>query len=153
MKNLAIILARSGSKGLKDKNIKELAGKPLIAYTIEAAKASGVFSRVHVSTDSDEYAELSKTYGADVPFLRDEYLASDTASTWDAVSFVLREYEKRGQHFDTVCILQPTSPLREAEDIAEAYQMYAEKNADCVMSVCEMEHPPQWSMYFLKTEV
>ena len=84
-KLLAFIPARSGSKGLKDKNIKQFCGKPLMAYTIEAAKESGLFSEVFVSTDSEQYANIARQYGADVPFLRSEALASDTASTDDAV--------------------------------------------------------------------
>ena len=80
MRNLAVILARSGSKGLKDKNIKELAGKPLLAYTVEAAIESGKYDMVHVSTDSELYADIAKKYGADVPFLRDEKLAGDKSS-------------------------------------------------------------------------
>ena len=85
MKNLAIIPARSGSKGLPDKNIKPLLGKPLMAYSIEAAIASGVFDEVMVSTDSEKYAEIAKSWGAKVPFLRSEATASYTASSWDMV--------------------------------------------------------------------
>ena len=85
MKHIAIIPARSGSKGLKDKNIKLLAGKPMMAYTIEAALASGIYDCVHVSTDSGEYRETACKYGADVPFLRSEELAGDTAGSWDVV--------------------------------------------------------------------
>ena len=85
MRNIAIIPARSGSKGLKDKNIKELNGKPLMAYTIEAALESGIFDCVHVSTDSEKYAEIGRQFGADVPFLRDVKLAGDKSSTWDAL--------------------------------------------------------------------
>lgn len=89
MSNIAIIPARSGSKGLKDKNIKEINGKPLIAYAIENALATGIFQTVHVSTDSEKYAEIARSYGADVPFLRSEQMASDTASSWDAVKEVI----------------------------------------------------------------
>lgn len=98
MRNLAVIPARSGSKGLKDKNIKELLGKPLLAYSIEAALQSEVFDEVHVSTDSREYADLAQKYGADVPFLRNSDLSSDTASTWDAMKYVLKQYEKLGKN-------------------------------------------------------
>ena len=82
MKHIAIIPARSGSKGLKDKNIKELCGKPMMAYTIEEAVQSGVFDCVHVSTDSIKYADIAKKYGADVPFLREMEYATDSASVW-----------------------------------------------------------------------
>ena len=144
-RNLAIIPARSGSKGLKDKNIKELCGKPLLAYSIEVAQQSGMFQRIHVSTDAERYAEIARNYGADVPFLRDAQTSSDTASTWDAVRFVLEEYRKRGEEFGTVTVLQPTSPLRTAEDIVGAFGLFMEKQANMVSSVCEMEHSPLWS--------
>lgn len=140
MKNIAIIPARSGSKGLKDKNIKELCGKPLIAYTIEAAIQSGIFDCVHVSTDSAEYAVIAKEYGADVPFLRSKEYATDTASTWDTVKYVLNTYSELGKEFGMVTVLQPTSPLRTSEDICGAYHMFCEKDALSVISVCEMEH-------------
>ena len=98
MKYLAIIPARSGSKGLKDKNIKLLNGKPLIAYTIEAALTTKIFEEVMVSTDSSYYAELSRQYGASVPFLRKEELAKDNTSSWDVVKQVLEDY-KNGNSF------------------------------------------------------
>lgn len=142
MRNLAVILARSGSKGLKDKNIKELAGKPLLAYTVEAAIESGKYDVVHVSTDSEIYADIAKKYGADVPFLRDEELAGDKSSSWDALRFVVTEYEKLGKSFDTVTLLQPTSPLRDAKDIQNAFDIYESKNATAVVSVCEVDHSP-----------
>ena len=142
MRNLAVILARSGSKGLKDKNIKELNGKPLMAYTIEAAVASGKYDTVHVSTDSERYAQIARDFGADVPFLRSADLAGDRASSWDALRAVVKEYENRGKTFDTVTLLQPTSPLRNADDIRGAFEIFEEKQADSVVSVCEVEHSP-----------
>lgn len=142
MKNIAIIPARSGSKGLKNKNIKLLNGKPLLAYTVEAALQSGLFDCVHVSTDSEQYADIAREFGADVPFLREVELASDTSSTWDALRFVIKKYEELGQKFDTVCLLQPTSPLRDATDIKNAYQIFEKKKAESVISVCETEHSP-----------
>lgn len=145
MKNLAIIPARSGSKGLPDKNIKPLLGKPLMAYTIEAALESGRFNTTHLSTDSMQYAEIGRKYGAEVPFLRSQQSSNDAASSWAVVLEVLEEYERRGSRFDTVMLLQPTSPLRTAEDIHNAYQVMQEKHATTVVSVCEAEHPPIWS--------
>lgn len=145
MPNIAVIPARSGSKGLRDKNIKELMGKPLMAYTIEAAKESGLFDIVHVSTDSELYAQIAIQYGADVPFLRKLELSTDSSSTWDAMRFVIREYEKIGKVFDTIAVLQPTSPLRSKEDIVGAYKFFTEKKANMISSVCEMEHSPLWS--------
>ena len=90
MKHLAVITARSGSKGLKDKNIKLLEGKPLLVYSIEAARQSGKFDCIHVSTDSEKYAQIARKYGADVPFLRDAALATDTAGTWDVLRAVVQ---------------------------------------------------------------
>lgn len=140
MRNLAIITARSGSKGLADKNIRDLNGKPLIAYTIETALESKCFDTVMVSTDSEKYAQIAREYGAEVPFLRSAENSSDTAGSWDVVDEVLHEYYKAEKVFDTVCLLQPTSPLREAEDIVYAYKQMDELNADAITSVCEAEH-------------
>ncbi len=144
MKNIAIIPARSGSKGVKDKNIRDLCGKPLMAYSIEAALKSGKFEEVMVSTDSEKYAVIAKQYGASVPFLRSDATASDTASSWDMVDEVLHNYKTLGREFDTFCLLQPTSPLRNAEDIVAAYSLYEDKADFAVVSVCEAEHSPLW---------
>ena len=145
MGNLAIIPARSGSKGLKDKNIKLLNGKPLLAYTIEAAKESGMFDEIMVSTDSKQYADIAKHWGANVPFLRSNELSNDTASSWDAVKEVIEEYKNLGTEFDTVALLQPTSPLRTSNDIVEGYKVMKAKEANFVIGVCEMDHSPLWS--------
>lgn len=145
MGNLAIIPARSGSKGLKDKNIKLLSGKPLLAYTIEAARESGLFDEIMVSTDSQEYADIAKQWGANVPFLRSNELSNDTASSWDAVKEVLERYKNLGTEFDTVALLQPTSPLRTSNDIIEGYNVMKVKEANFVVGVCEMDHSPLWA--------
>lgn len=145
MNNLAVIPARSGSKGLKDKNIKELNGIPLLAYSVQAALNSKMFSHVMVSTDSPLYAEIGIKSGAEVPFLRNVSSSSDTASSWDVVREVLEKYQDSGMTFDTVTLLQPTSPLRTADDICAAFDLYYGKNATSTVSVCEMEHSPLWS--------
>ncbi len=145
--NLAIIPARSGSKGLKDKNIRLLNGKHLIGYSIEAAVKSEIFDCVHVSTDCSEYGEIGKKYGADVSFLRTEELSTDTADTWEVVRYVVNTFRRRGKVFDRVTILQPTSPLRTGEDIRNAYNLFEEKKAESVVSVCEVNHSPR----FMKT--
>lgn len=142
MKNIAIIPARSGSKGLCDKNIKMLDGKPLLAYSVEAALQSGAFDVVHVSTDSEIYAEIARKHGADVPFLRSAEASSDSASSWDVVREVLNNYSILGKTFDTFMLLQPTSPLRTAKDIIEAYECMINKQANSIVSVCETEHSP-----------
>ncbi len=144
MKNIAIIPARSGSKGIKDKNIQKFCGKPLMASAIETAMESGCFDEIMVSTDSEIYADIAKKYGANVPFLRSEAASSDEASSWSAVEEVLEMYEREGRNFDTFCLLQPTSPLRTAEDVREAYQLFREKASFAVVSVCVAEHSPLW---------
>lgn len=145
MRNIAIITARSGSKGLKNKNVKILKGKPLIAYSIEAALNSKIFDSVMVSTDSEEYAKISLQYGAEVPFFRSAKLSSDYADSWDVILEVLAYYYKVGEKFDTICLLQPTSPLRSDLDIQKGYKLLDETQGDCVISVCEMDHSPLWS--------
>lgn len=148
MRNIAIIPARSGSKGLKDKNIKMMNGKPLLAYSISAAKAAGVFDEIMLSTDSQKYADIAIKYGASVPFLRSEKNSSDTAGSWDMVLEVLNNYKDLGREFDTVCLLQPTSPLRIGKDISDAYADFHKSEVDALTSVCEVDHSPLWAMTF-----
>lgn len=145
MANLAIIPARSGSKGLKDKNIRLLKDKPLIAYSIEAAMNSKLFDEIFVSTDSNEYADIAIQYGANVPFIRSLENSSDNASSWDVVRESLEMYKTIGQDFSMFCLLQPTTPLRTANDINNAYNIMIKQNANSVVSVCEMDHSPLWS--------
>lgn len=142
MSTLGVITARSGSKGMKDKNIRKLNDKPLIAYAIESALQSQYIDEVMVSTDSDIYAAIAKDYGASVPFLRSNKNSTDIAKSIDVVYEVLNEYEKRNQLFDSVVILQPTSPLRTYKNIDAAFKLFYEKEADSVVSVCECEHSP-----------
>lgn len=142
---LAVIPARGGSKGVPHKNIRDLAGKPLIAYTIEAALESNIFERVIVSTDSKEIAEISKNYGAEVPFIRPDDISGDLISSDDVILHALDYFKRNGEEFDYVCKLQPTSPLRTTEHIREAYKLLKEREADFVVSVCECEHSPLWS--------
>jgi CMP-N,N'-diacetyllegionaminic acid synthase len=144
MKNIAIIPARSGSKGLKDKNIKLLNGKPLLVYSIEAAQNSDIYDEIFVSTDSEHYANIAQQNGAKVPFLRSQDLASDTASSWDVVKDAIKKYSALGKEFETVTLLQPTSPLRTAEDIKAGYMEFLNRDADFVVSVCEVDHSPLW---------
>lgn len=143
---LAIIPARGGSKGLPGKNIKELCGKPLIAWCIEVAKACSSIDRVVVSTDDEDIAKVAKKYRAEVPFMRPTELASDTASTIDVILHAIDWFEKyencQPAH---ILLLQPTSPLRTVEDIEGAIQTLKDKNARAVVSVCETDHHPWWS--------
>lgn len=139
---LAIIPARSGSKGLKDKNIKNLNGKPLIAHTIEAANQSGVFNDIVVSTDSEEYANISIDHGATVPFLRPAEMASDSSSSIDTIIYTINQLKKGNISYDYFVLLQPTSPLRDAKDIKNAINLLFERKALSLVSVCKTEHSP-----------
>lgn len=145
---LAIIPARSGSKGLVNKNIKMLNGKPLIAYTIEAAKESSIFEDIIVSTDSAEYAEIAKAYGATVPFLRSSNLAQDASSTADVILDVIQRQMSKGKQYDYFMLLQPTSPLRKSIDIIRSIEKCIELEADSIISMCECEHPIEWCTSF-----
>lgn len=143
-KILAIIPARGGSKGLPGKNIKELCGKPLIAWTIQRALESQYISEVFVTTDSQEIADVSEKYGVLVPELRPSELASDTASSMDVIEYVINYYENRNQFFDYIILLEPTSPLRKVNDIDDIISLALDnQEADGVISVGEvhMEHP------------
>lgn len=143
---IAIIPARGGSKRLPDKNMRILAGKPLIGWTIESAIESGVFSRVVVSTDSWEIAVMAAQFGAEVPFMRPEELASDDTPSIEvlihAANSLMAGKETPWTH---LACLQPTSPLRTAENIREAVHLLEEKQADAIISVCKSEHSPLWS--------
>lgn len=145
LKVLAVIPARQGSKGLPDKNIRLLAGKPLLSHTIAAARESGVFDRIILSTDGEEIARVGREAGAEVPFMRPADLASDEARGIDVLHHVLEWLEQRGELFDCVMYLQPTSPLRTAVDIVESLKILVAREAQAVVSVCEMEHHPWWA--------
>ncbi len=134
---LGLITARGGSKGIPHKNIVLLAGKPLIAWTIEAACASKVIDRIVVSTDDPEIAEVSRNWGAEVPFLRPDELARDDSPHVDVVIHAVKWLEEHQSYLpDYVLLLQPTSPLRIPEDIDAAVALAIEKDADAVVSVC-----------------
>lgn len=139
--NLAIIPARSGSKGIKDKNILLVNKKPLLAYTIEAAKKSKCFDIIFVSTDSKKYAEIAKKYGANVDFLRSKKNSSDNSKSIDLMVETVENFKKKNICCETVTLLQPTSPLRDENDIKNAFKILKNKNADSVISVCETSHP------------
>ena len=111
MKSIAIITARGGSKRIPKKNIKDFCGEPIISYSIRAALESGIFDEVMVSTDSEEIADISKKYGAKVPFLRSEKTSDDYATTSDVIMEVLDEYKKRDIYFDNICCIYPTAPF------------------------------------------
>ena len=139
---LAIVPARGGSKGIQDKNIKEIEGHPLIEYTIEAAKRCEYIDEIVVSTDSEKIAKVAKKAGAKVPFLRPDELASDTARTIDVVLFTIDQLKLIGQEYDIVVLLQPTSPLRDEDDICGAIEKYVSCNMKSLVSVSEVSESP-----------
>lgn len=141
-KILALIPARGGSKGIKDKNITDLGGKPLIAYSVECGLHSKYVDSVVVTTDSAKIAEVAKQCGARVPFLRPAELASDTAKTLDAVLHAVKTLEGMGESYDLLLLLQPTQPLRTSEDVDGAIELYFEQSCEDLVSVCEVsDHP------------
>ena len=137
---LGIVPARGGSKRLPRKNMLNLCGKPLIAWSIEAGLNSKYIDKVVVSSDDDEILNISLNFGAET-IKRPVELASDTATTFDAIKHTIDNFEK----YDYIVLLQPTSPLRNEKHIDEAIELLEEKQADAIVSVCEMDHSPLWS--------
>lgn len=138
---LAIIPARGGSKGLPGKNIKVMCGKPMIGWSIEKAKKSKYVDSILVTTDSQEIADISKKFGANVPFLRPDYLATDTATSFDAIKHAIMFYENK---YDYIVLLEPTSPLREDDDIDNMLEKLIDNadKVDSIISIGEVhEHP------------
>ena len=143
MSAVAIITARGGSKRIPKKNIKDFCGKPIIAYSIDAALKSGLFDEVMVSTDDDEIAEVASHYGAKVPFMRSSATSNDFATTMDVLKEVIDEYGKSGQTFDIMCCLYPTAPLVTSEKLKIAYRNFLSKKPDVLQSVVKFSFPPQ----------
>ena len=140
-KILGVITARSGSKGIPNKNIKELMGKPLIAYTIEAALKSKCLTRTITSTDSESYRQIAIRYGGDAPFLRPEEISTDKSKSIDVLRHALSWLkETEGQVYDYCLILQPTSPLRSSLDIDNSIKLAVDSKADSVMSMVELSN-------------
>lgn len=146
MNKVAIITARGGSKRIPGKNIKEFCGKPILAYSIEAAIESGIFDTVMVSTDDEKIADIAKKYGAEVPFFRSERTSGDFATTNDVLLEVLDEYEKRGIHFDLGCCIYPTAPFVTAEKLKKAVDELLNSDADTLIPVVSFSYPPQRAM-------
>ncbi len=143
MRSLVIIPARGGSKRIPGKNIKEFCGKPIIAYSIEAAMKAGIFDEVMVSTDSDEIADVAAKYGAKIPFMRSSETSDDYATTNQVILEVLRKYKEQGREFDCVFCIYPTAPFILPEDLIQAGKIMEENNPDEVLSVTEFSYPPQ----------
>lgn len=142
-KAIAIITARGGSKRIPKKNIREFCGKPIIAYSIEAALKSNLFDEVMVSTDSEEIAEVARRYGAKVPFMRSEKTSSDYATTTDVLWEVIDEYEKLGRKFDYMVCLYPTAPFVTADKLRDAMSMLIQQGGVIAMPVVQFSYPPQ----------
>ena len=147
MSNLCTIGMRSGSKGIPNKNRRELNGKPLMAYTIEQAFASGLFEHVVVSTDSNEIASMAKNYGAEIWFLRPPEMATDDAAKIPVIRHTLIESEKYyNKKFDVIIDLDVTSPLRQVKDIIDAYNQFINENADILITANESKKNPYYNM-------
>lgn len=148
MKNIVIIPARGGSKRIPSKNIKNFLGKPIIAYSIEAALESGVFDEVMVSTDSEEIAEIARECGASVPFMRSAETAGDFATTADVMIEVLDRYKEEGKEFDNLSCVYSTAPFVTAEKLKNAYKTFVDADADTLLSVTGFSFPPQRGLVF-----
>ena len=144
---VALIPARAGSKRVPNKNIRLLAGHPVIAYTIAAASESGVFADVIVSTDSEQYAEIARHYGAEVPFLRPAELAGDVSPDIEWLEYTLKRLQEEGREYDCFSILRPTSPFRQPKTIRRAWQGFlAEEGVDSLRAVekCQQHPGKMW---------
>ncbi|QKJ26291.1 CMP-N-acetylneuraminic acid synthetase [Aliarcobacter cibarius] len=144
---LCTICARGGSKGVKNKNIKELNGKPLIAYTIEQAKDSGLFEHIVISTDSDDIANVAKQYGAEVFFKRSEEMASDTAGKLDVIKDAFKRSEEHyNKTFDYLIDLDATAPLRSVEDIINSFKQFKENDNDNLITAMPSRRSPYFNL-------
>lgn len=155
-KRLAIIPARGGSKGIPGKNIYPVAGRPLIYYTIEAAKKAqemGAVDRVIVSTDSEEIAGISREFGAEVPFIRPKELAADASKSAGFMMHAVEFYHDKQEYYDDIVLLQPTSPLRSADDIAAAVEVYDRAGQQSLVSCYQEESVSVYNSYYLKNDV
>lgn len=143
MSSIAIITARGGSKRIPKKNIKYFCGKPIIAYSIEAALSSEIFDKVMVSTDDKEIAEIAIKYGAEVPFFRSAETSDDYATTYDVINEVLLEYKNAGNEFDYACCIYPTAPFVTGEKLNKAFEIITEQNFSTVLPIVKFSYPPQ----------
>ena len=141
MKNLCIIPARGGSKRIPRKNVKPFLGKPMLAYSIDAALQSGLFDEIMVSTDDEEIAEVAKQYGASVPFMRSSETASDYATTADVLHEVIDKYKEKGKEFDNFCCFYATAPLVQSKDVVAAYKRLQHSDFTIVYPVVQFSYP------------
>lgn len=147
MSCIAIITARGGSKRIPQKNIKLFCGKPIIAYSIEAAIESGLFDEIMVSTDSEDIKKVAESYGAVVPFMRSDEASNDYATTADVIKEVLGRYEEINRGYGTFCCIYPTAPFITGSKLREAHKMFTDQNADSVVPVVAFSYPPQRGFY------
>ncbi len=145
-RRLCLVPARGGSRRFPRKNLALLCGRPLIAYTIDAARGSGLFDRVVVSTDDEETRDVARAAGADVPFLRPAHLATETAGNVDVCLDALARLAEAGHRFDLLACLLPTSPLRTAQDLVRAHARLTESAANALMAVTDYAIPPFWAL-------
>jgi CMP-N,N'-diacetyllegionaminic acid synthase len=153
MKILALIPARAGSKRVLRKNLQLIGSKPLVAWTIDSAISSGIFSDVMVTTDDEEIAQVCKNYNALVPWLRPEYLSTDTANSVDVAIHAIDWYESEVEKLDAVMLLQPTSPFRYSNTIVEAVRLFEESEMVPVVSVTESRDHPEWALKIEKSRL
>ena len=146
MKPVFVIPARGGSKGIPGKNIKPLCGKPLIAYSVEVARQLADDRDICVTTDDERIAQVVKNMGLDVPFMRPDYLATDGCGTYEVLLHAVKFYEELGRDYDTLVLLQPTSPMRTAEDVQAAIDAYT-PDIDMVVTVTEAASNPYYNCY------
>lgn len=143
MSSVAIITARGGSKRIPGKNIRDFCGKPIIAYSIEAALESGAFDSVMVSTDDKKIADIAKQYGAAVPFMRSAEASDDHATSADAIADVLNAYKERDIYYDIFCCLYPTAPFVTADRLRKAYDVFSGSDATGLVTIVKYDFPPQ----------
>lgn len=142
--NLAVITARGGSKRIPKKNIRKFCGKPIISYSIQAALESGIFHDVIISTDSEEIAEIGKSFGANIPFMRSEKTSNDVATTSDVLHEVVKKYESLfSRKIEVLCCLYPTAPFVTGKKLMDAYQKMVEAGGHGIMPVVKFSYPPQ----------
>ena len=148
---LVIIPARGGSKGIPGKNIKPLLGRPLLHYTIDVARSVSPDSHIILSTDSPEIAQVAEDVGLTVPYMRPESLAGDTSSTRDAILDVMDYADRTGIEYDKICLLQPTSPMRTADDVKRCLELYND-DLDMVTTIVESDTNPYFNCYEIDSE-
>lgn len=146
MSIIAIITARGGSKRIPKKNIKDFYGKPMLAYAIEAAKKSGIFDEIMVSTDSTEIANVAKQCGASVPFMRSAKTSDDYATTYDVLEEVIARYKEAGKSYDYVCCIYPCVPFLSSMTLQNAYSQMKNSMANAIIPVCKYPAPIEWAM-------